>query len=228
MNIFQLLIQEFEFYGQGLNENQLKLWAKNLSDLSPSDVEAALNKLRENPKQTKAPLPAQIRDAVSGYPTADEAFGMLPRDEEDSFVSCEEISVAFGAARQFLMAGDMFSFRNVFVQTYEAELAKSRAAKLKPKWFASLGSDPSRRDDCLKKAVEKGRLSHQAALGYSHTLELPPPTRQQLALAGPNSGLLTSSRTSDDEEMTEEQRQKNLQRVQGLLSSLGKKVPVED
>lgn len=59
-----LLLENAEYYGQELTENQLIMYSSDLSDLSIQDIKSALREIRKNPKINRIPLPAIIRNAV--------------------------------------------------------------------------------------------------------------------------------------------------------------------
>lgn len=222
------IVDQAEYYSKQLKPSVVNMMAEDLSDLELSEITKAYNQIRMDPSQVFFPLPALVRQKVDGYPSADEALGIVPMSEDASYVTCDEIAQAFGAARHFLDAGDMNSFRRVFTETYDSLVSKSRAAKLRPKWWGSMGFDSSTRDECLKKAVEMNRLTPQAALAYSHTLKLPPPTRAQAALSGPNSGLLTAPVNEEPDEMSDEKRQQRINDIESLVSNIGKKITNEE
>lgn len=60
----KLLIGLAEFYGETLTPSRLNMFAQVLSDLAPSDVERAIALLTRDPRITRMPLPAHIRQAV--------------------------------------------------------------------------------------------------------------------------------------------------------------------
>lgn len=205
--IKKLILTEFDYYGLPVNVNQINLWAQELSDLDPSQIAEALNTLRKNPKQTRPALPAQIRDIIFGFPTVEEAWAMCPVSEEDSVVWCEEMAEAYAAVRGLLAQGDTIAARMAFKEVYDKAVTKSKALKAKPRFFASLGFDTAKRDQALSIAVEKNRMTATAALSYSHTLRLPE-SKNQLLLSAPS------------EEMTDEQREFNKQKIGQLLTMI--------
>jgi hypothetical protein len=215
-----ILLDEFDYYGQAANEKQLKLWVNELEDFSPNEIRNALAKIRKDESQTRPPLPAKIISEIFAYPTADEAWAMCPHDESKSVVWHEECRLAFGSVRHLIVEGDPVAARMAFRETYNAKVSEAKALKLRPKYSMSPGFDIAGRDDALKEAVEKNRLSREQALSFSETLQLPPPTRTQIASRS-NLALLQAPKTEDHlDAITEEQRQKNLAQIQELLKTL--------
>lgn len=62
--IKKLLIGLAEFYGESLTPQRLNMFAEVLSDLSPEEVAAAIQNCTRDPRITRMPLPANLRQAV--------------------------------------------------------------------------------------------------------------------------------------------------------------------
>lgn len=109
---------------------------------------------------TPADLKAQIDKALErdGRPTADEAWAIAVQleDEHATVVSNDEISQAWGAARDIMP--DRVGARMAFKQAYERLIADARANGRPVSWFASLGMDVQGREGPLQEAVRKGLL----------------------------------------------------------------------
>jgi hypothetical protein len=208
-----LLIKEFAFYGLEARKEQIAMWAEELSDLTEADVSRALSSLRKDPNRTKPPFPATIRSEVSGWPGPEQAWAESPKSEDESSVITNEACAALAAVSQFLRDGNMIQARIVFVEVYKNEVAKSLAEKKKAKWFPSFGaySSQTEKDRCMMEAVSKNRMSSTIALTY----------RCDLKLESKSDRLMIESK--ENGETSDEQREKNLQRTQGLIAMLNKK-----
>lgn len=57
------------YYGQELRDDVLALYVEDLEDLSFAHVAAAIKAVRRDPKTTRFPLPALIRDKIAPQPT---------------------------------------------------------------------------------------------------------------------------------------------------------------
>lgn len=109
---------------------------------------------------TPADLKAQIDKALErdGRPTSDEAWAIAIQlqDESATVVSNDEISQAWGAARDIMP--DRVGARMAFKQAYERLIAEARANGRPVKWFPSLGMDVQGREGPLQEGVRKGLL----------------------------------------------------------------------
>lgn len=208
-----MLFNEFEFYGLKPSETQLDLWVDELKDLTKEEVRLALDISRKDNSRTKPPLPAVIRSEASGFIDAEQAWSESPKSEDDSAVITDEAAKALSYASQFIRAGNMIQARLVFLEVYKNEVINSLANKKKAKWFASFGaySTPEEKDRAIMNSVSKNRISNKTALSYRSHLQLENKT---------NLKLLTSSQ---DEEFTDEQRSKNLEKTRYILETLNKK-----
>jgi hypothetical protein len=128
-----------------------------------------------------ADLKAQIEKALEndGRPTSDEAFSIAIQlqDESATVVSTEEISAAWGIARDIMP--DRTGARMAFRSAYERLCAESRTKGKPVQWFPSLGMDPLAREGALKQAVELGRLPNEHIQQF---LPAPEPKKEVVAL----------------------------------------------
>lgn len=104
-----------------------------------------------------------------GHPGPDEAWELVPKNEEDTAVLTQEIVSSI--PWDLLNSGDLIAARMAFREAYKVALACSRANRRGAHWFASLGTDASRREAVLEKAVQQGKLTAGHAYGL-----LPTPT----------------------------------------------------
>jgi len=149
-----------QIFGRDITPDALFVYA---SDLDGYPVEAVLNALtrcrRELPRfPSLADVIARIDD---GRPGPEEAWAMIPKDEECSVVWTEEMREAFAVCRD-LLGQDSIAGRKAFLETYTRLLADARARRIPVAWSPSLGLDKGQRDRAIQDAAAKGRLSqHQ-------------------------------------------------------------------
>lgn len=127
---------------------------------------------------TPADLIRHLDGANDGRPGADEAWAIALRsaDEADSVVWTGEIAQAWGICKPVLDAGDEVGARMAFREAYGRLVGESRRQSMPVAWSASLGHDPGRRADAIKRAVAEGRLPQ------SELLALPAPRGQAPSL----------------------------------------------
>lgn len=221
--ILKILTSDFEYYGQQLNLNQLKLWVLDLLDLSSQEIERAVLENRRDAERRYPSNPAQIRDKVYMFPSAEEAWAMCKHDEKESVVWCSEIAEAYHDVRDLIKSGDMIGARMAFKDSYNKKVSISKSIKQKPKWFLSSGFDVEGRDIAMIEAINKGRVNEKQALELLPYLQLPSSkSNTQIAIAEKNSGLLEYE-SKEDKPLTEEEKEKNLLRISELKKSLESK-----
>ncbi len=98
-----------------LSAEVFAMYWDDLSDLDLEIIRHALRAHRNNPN-TKVggfmPTASHIRAAISGFaendgrPGPEEAWALVPKDEETSVVMTEEMAAAAGAARPLIEGGD--------------------------------------------------------------------------------------------------------------------------
>lgn len=130
---------------------------------------------------------------ADGRPGANEAWGIAISafDEAQTVVLNDEITEAMGAARPVMDCGDDVGARMAFRDAYERIVRQNRQSGIKPKWYPSLGQDPTLRADAIKAAQDRGLLTHAQACAY-----LPAPiTEEEQQRGNAIAGLLTGSQT---------------------------------
>lgn len=195
----KIIVNEFLYYIQEPNIGTISLWADELSNFRPEEIERAFKKMRG--VSTKVPMPAQIKSELLGYLSADEAWNLIPRDEYASVVWNEPMRVAFGACRNLLGVDD-FGARRAFVASYDAAVLMCKMRNEKPKWELSEGLDKTNSDSVLKNAYEKGWIKKEAAVSWSPDIAIDGP--RQLQIEGPK------------ETFTDEVREENLNKLRAL------------
>lgn len=155
--VIQAIAVTAELCGRTFSPAAAAVFANDLDGFPDEAVLAALTRCR---KEVKGIL--TVQDVISriddGRPGAEQAWAMLPHDEETSTVWTEEMAHAWGVARQLLQDGDRVGARMAFKEAYTKAVADARDAKLPPKWTASFGRDAAGRQAALAEAVRLKRL----------------------------------------------------------------------
>ena len=145
-----------------------------VSDLSPYPRPQVLKALARCRKEVRGML--TISDVVSriedGRPGVEEAWAMLPHTEGQSAVWTDEMAQAFGVAVGLLDAGDKIAARMAFKEAYLAEIGKARDEGRRVVWRVTLGHDIHGRESVLMAAVDKGRISYEAAQEFVPALPM--------------------------------------------------------
>lgn len=165
-DFFNLLDQTCEAVGKPAKSEDAKaMFVEILGGYGYKNLRGAvLAHLRDPERGRFAPTPADLKAQIDralekdGRPTADEAWAIAIQleDEHATVVSNDEISQAWGAARDIMP--DRVGARMAFRQAYERLIADARANGRPVNWFASLGMDVQGREGPLQEAVRKGLL----------------------------------------------------------------------
>jgi hypothetical protein len=147
-----------EICGQPLSSAAAELLAFDLGDFADSLILAALARCRmelHGPMKV-AEILARIDD---GRPDVDEAWNMLPKNEQASVVWTEEMAESWGVVLPLLDAGDVGGARDAFRETYAKAVLQARIRRMPSRWTPSFGSDPGGRDRALRAALQERRLT---------------------------------------------------------------------
>lgn len=160
--LIQAIAVTGELTGTQLSEAAARMMMADLSEYDERAVIAALARCRRELKGrlTLAEIIARIDD---GRPGVEEAWAMLPRDEYKTVVWTDEMTQAWSVALPLLDEGDEVAARMAFKEAYTRIVTTARSERKRPVWSASLGHDPRGRESALMDAVQKGRLSANAA-----------------------------------------------------------------
>lgn len=158
-----------ELLGSPLSEGALLVLLSDLADYDENAILGALQRCRNECRGRLTPGDILTR-IVDGHLSSDEAWAMMPRDEDVTIVWTDEMAAAWGIAKPLMDERDYVAARLAFRDAYVRAVGESRATKAKPKWRASLGRDPRGRRGPVDEAVRLGRLTAQGA-----ALFLPPP-----------------------------------------------------
>lgn len=157
LRVIETLIATAECFNQQMSKIRAEMILDDLKDFDDDDVLKALEKCRKTLKFM--PSVSEIIDSIpGGWPSADEAWGLIPRAEDESTVWTNEMAQAWGVAHPMLAEGDNVAARMAFRSAYERLVSDARNEGRKPDWFVSLGFDKRGHEIALQKAVELGRI----------------------------------------------------------------------
>lgn len=195
----------------------LRLWWGSLSRFTIEQVRDGFNRFIGSKESKYSVVPANIIEAIEanepdGRLGAEEAWAMYPHDESTSAVITTEMAEAMQAAKLLMDEGDLIGARMAFKEAYSRIVAQNKLNGISPKWFPSLGHSPEGREQALKVAVEKGRLTQDHAISL-----LPAPQDSQFARVLPELLLLAGKA-----DLTDEQLEKNRSRMAEIRKILSK------
>jgi len=157
-----------------LTEARAAMIENDLRGFPLDQINAAWTKYRSIPTNRRMPTAAElIQHIPDGHPTVQEAWAMLPRNEDDSVIWTEEMRSSYGVVRAMILEGNNGAFF-AFKSTYEPLVLEARALRKKPNWSPSFGFNKSGREAALVEAIEKKRLSLETSLKYYPELEYSP------------------------------------------------------
>lgn len=156
-NLLKAIAVTAELTDTDLSEAAARVMAEDLAMYPEKQVLGALIRCR---RELKGRL--RISDVIErlddGRPGPEEAWAMIPRNEEGSVVWTREMAEAFGVVYTMIEDGDMVAARMAFIETYKSKCSEARNNSVPIKWEASLGHDKNGREHVLIDALEKGRL----------------------------------------------------------------------
>ncbi|AVQ84271.1 hypothetical protein [Variovorax sp. PMC12] len=184
--LVQQLIGTAELLGQQMSPTAAALMAEDLSAFPREALDRALRRVRTEHTGKLTPKAVLDRvDEVMGRPAPNEAWAMALEalDERATVVWTSEVSLAWQIARPIAVGGDKVGARMAFLSAYERLVRDARDRREAPEVLVSVGWDGAARDAALDRAVQYGRLGHEAAAAMRGTaLELAPPVLNPVAL----------------------------------------------
>ena len=200
-DFYDLLRATAEATGATISDAGLKMMIADLQSFSYESVAMACAKCRRELKYriTLADIIERLQ-ADDGRPSANEAWGMFPKNSDSTVLLTNEIMEAGAAAWELLQFGDKVAARMAFTAKYDSDVERNRAAGLKPCWQLSLGNS----GECTSAATEglrRGLLSLEyvrsvlkpddadfvaSAAGYQLALPAPTEKGKQYALDAKN------------------------------------------
>ena len=172
--IINTLMGMAEIYGKNITPIGATIFLQELSDYPEAEVLAALKKSFKTKKYF--PLPSEIADIIAerdGRPSPEEAWALIPKNESDSVVWCDEMREAWGVALD-LIDYDKIGARNAFIGKYVQLVKESREKRIPVKWVPSLGYSQSGRDAAMVQALEKNRITLEFAQKHCPAIQYKP------------------------------------------------------
>lgn len=114
----------------------------------------------------------QLADIVEGcakqlgefWLGAEEAWGMMPKDESTSAMMTAESAEALAAAQPLIEKVDYTAARMTFKEAYTRLVDKAKLEGRMPAYYTSFGTDPVGRSTMLVNAVNKGQITVDEAV----------------------------------------------------------------
>lgn len=161
--VIQAIAVTAELCGRSFTPAAARVFAQDLIGFADEAVMAALTRCR---KEVKGIL--TVQDVISriddGRPGVEQAWAMIPYDEDTSVVWTEEMAQAHGIAAPLLRDGDRIGARMAFKESYAKFVADARDRSEPPKWTPSFGENPSGRQMALIDAVRAKRMELKTAM----------------------------------------------------------------
>jgi hypothetical protein len=168
MLIAQQILGLAEYYDKTLSSNQIEMFVEDLGSINLEQLKFAIKKYRTDPKSVFFPLPSKLIGLVSesdGRPGDDEAWAMIPKDEDASVIWTTEMAEAFGVCLP-LIYEDKIAARMAFKESYEALIKNARQNGKPVKWLPTFGRDKLGREAALRVAIDKNRIT----LGHAQSI----------------------------------------------------------
>lgn len=169
-----------ELMNKNLSKDAVVVLATELSQYREQLVLAALTRCRRELKFFPS-LSEILSKMEDGRPGAEEAWAMMPKNEDASVVWTDEMCEAFAVARPLLLEGDPIAARMAFKEAYSKIVSDKRGTPVR--WQFSPGMSKSGREAALQEAVHKGRLALEDARHIMPELEFS--ESKKPALPGP-------------------------------------------
>lgn len=169
-----------ELHSKPLSNKAAAIFERALAGYPENEILKALTRcLKDLPKfPTVADVISRVED---GHPGPDEAWGMIPKTEQESGVWTDEMREAYFSSAYALVDHDPIAARMAFKESYGRILSAARGRKKKAKWEISLGHDPRGRQAAARIAVDRGYLP---VASVSYLLEDHSPAPELRALIG--------------------------------------------
>jgi hypothetical protein len=173
-----------ELTGTQLSEAAAKIFAADLSQYPLPQVLAALTRCRREVKG-RLVLADVISRIDDGRPGVEEAWAMIPKNEDVSAVWTQEMQAAMLVAGPLLYE-DAVAARMAFKEAYTRECQKARDSGVPVKWQATLGFSQAGREEAQHEAKNRNLISQGLpALPFKAAEHSLPAPRRSLQLVGP-------------------------------------------
>tara|TARA_R110002126_G_scaffold1757_1_gene10541 strand:+ start:3491 stop:4165 length:675 start_codon:yes stop_codon:yes gene_type:complete len=125
-------------FGKPLDADSLDLWLGLLMKYEFVDVTEALTKYFA--QCTDAPAPADIIEILNGtlgYPSPEEAWNLLPKDERSGGYVNQQMMDAWAICDDSMSRNDMIGARMAFIECYRKSCNKAKLEGVKAVYFYS-------------------------------------------------------------------------------------------
>jgi len=147
-----------ELCGKTYTPAAAAMLASDLTGYDERAVMAALTRCRKELDGKPFNVAAIIARIDDGRPGVEQAWAMLPHDENTSAVWTDEMAQAWGIAQPLLAEGDKIGARMAFKEAYTKFINDARDQKIPPKWTPTFGCDFGGRQAALIEAVRHNRI----------------------------------------------------------------------
>ena len=137
--------------------------AAELASYPEQQILGALTRCRRELGRGQLTLSAILTRIDDGRPGPEEAWSMIPRNEGASCFWNDEMRAAYFIARPLLLSGDDVQARMAFLEHYRVAMQRARDAHHVVTWVFSPGTDKDGRELAVLDALEKGRITRDAA-----------------------------------------------------------------
>lgn len=215
----ELMVATMNMYQQEISVDVLRMWWGLMANYELSQIREAINRHMLDKSAGQFTIkPAHISFHISemnpdGRIGAEEAWAIYPHNEYASAVITDEMSEAMQIAQELINEGDSIGARMAFKEAYNRITSTNKFNGIAPKWFASLGIDKAGREQAIKQAVAKGRISQDYA-----TSLLPAPIHSSIASAISEVKFLTSKNV----EVIDKKKEKSRNRIEEIKAMLAK------
>lgn len=164
--LYQAVVVTAEVVGHEVSPAAAREMARELLSYPEAQVAGALGRCKRE-LSGRLTLAAIIQRIDDGHLGVEEAWALIPRDEDATVVWTDEIAEAYGVCRD-LLETDQVAARMAFKESYLRALTAARAERRPAVWNVSAGHDPAQRVSAIKQAVERGRLTAGEAERHGH------------------------------------------------------------
>lgn len=164
--LYQAVVVTAEVIGHEISPAAAREMARELLSYPEATVAAALNRCKRE-LSGRLTLAAILQRIDDGHLGVEEAWALVPRNEDDTVVWTDEIADAYQVCRS-LLESDHVAARMAFKESYLRALAVARAESKPARWWVSPGHDQSGRVSAVKQALDAGRITAGEAQHHVH------------------------------------------------------------
>lgn len=157
-------------YGREVSPIVMRMFWGVLSKYEIHQVEAAfsshLQTSRFMPTIAEIVERIEMMSGQAARPGPDEAWAMIPKDEQSSQVVTQEMLGAYGVAAHMIHDGDLIAARMAFKDAYTRLCEESKTKGRPVEWVLSRGWDKETLGQAVSEAVRLGRMTPEKAAPY--------------------------------------------------------------